>query len=326
LNAAAVAVALGAAVAFGASTALMHHSASRAPLHARGIVALLRHLLAQPRWLLGMCASLVGLGLHALALRLGSLAVVQPVVVTGLVFAFVFRAVLDRTRLSHKLMGWVLLTACGIAVFLFGARSTNSSGDPSGRRAILCLMVGIAVAALAWALASRVRPNHAGLLLGISGGIVFGLIAGVLKAVTGSANLLDLFTTWPVYVLGCLGATGFIINQRAYSSAPLSSSLPMLCVVNPLIAVAFGVLVFHERPSRQLSQLLIELLGLVVVLAGVSFLARIEDQARDDATPDDPSPDDPAPDDPGPDDGSPTADDPFPSPRPAPRGTASRTP
>lgn len=300
----------------------MHHSASRAPLQARGIVALLRHLLVQPRWLIGMFASLAGLGLHALALKLGSLAVVQPLVVTGLVFAFIFRAVLDRERLSHKLMGWVLLTAFGIAVFLLGARSTSSAAVPSGRIAALFLVAGVVVATLAWVFAGWVRPNHAGLLLGISGGVVFGLIAGVLKAVTGSSGLLSIFTTWPVYVLVGLGLTGFVINQRAYSSAPLASSLPVLNVVNPVIAVIFGVLVFDERPSRQLSQLLLELTGLIVVLVGVAFLARIEDHTPYETPLDEWGPEDdqrPVPDDdPGP--------GPFPSPRPEPHDTHSRTP
>ena len=90
-----VAVALAAAIAFGWSTALMHHSASGAPEEVRGLVALLRHVVRQWRWLLGMAASLLGLVLHAVALHLGSLAVVQPLIVTGLVFSFLFRAALD---------------------------------------------------------------------------------------------------------------------------------------------------------------------------------------------------------------------------------------
>ena len=91
----AVAVALSAAVAFGWSTALMHHGASGAPA-ARGLRGLLSHVVRQWRWLLGMAASLAGLGLHAVALHLGSLVVVQPLVVSGLVFAFLFRSALDR--------------------------------------------------------------------------------------------------------------------------------------------------------------------------------------------------------------------------------------
>jgi uncharacterized membrane protein len=278
VNAAAVAVALSAAVAFGWSTALMHHSASRAPKNDSGLLSLLWHLLFQPRWLAGMVASLAGLGLHALALKLGSLAVVQPLVVTGLVFAFLFRALLDWRLPSRTLIGWVLLTAFGSALFLIGARSVSSSSEPSGPTATVFLIVGATAAAIIWRSSTWFGRNHAGLLLGVSGGIVFGLIAGVLKAATGSAGLIDLLTHWPVYVLVSLGFSGFLINQHAYSRAPLASSLPILNVANPLIAVLFGVVVFHERPSGQPLTVVTEVIGLLTVLIGIFFLAQEEDQ------------------------------------------------
>lgn len=88
----AAAVALVAAIAFGWSTALTHHSASRAPEEADGVAGLSLHLAAQRRWLPDMAASLVGLALHTLALRLGSQAVVHPLVVSALAFAFLSRA------------------------------------------------------------------------------------------------------------------------------------------------------------------------------------------------------------------------------------------
>lgn len=270
----AAAVALFAAVSFGWSTALMHHSASRVPQHASGLIALLRHLVVQPRWLLGMAASLSGLALHALALRLGSLAVVQPLVVTGLVFAFLFRAALDRQAPPRALVGWVLLTAAGLAVFLLAAAGTTGSDRPSGNAAAMLLGLGAVVAAACFLWSRRRGPARTGLLLGASAGVVFGLIAGVLKAATGVlAGGTPLLSSWPVYVLAALGAAGFLLNQRAYHLAPLASSLPVLNIVNPVTAVLFGVLVFHERPSANPAVILVELIGLAAMLAGVSFLA-----------------------------------------------------
>ena len=148
----------------------------------------------------------------------------------------------------------------------------------SGPTAGIFLAVGAATAATTWRAASRFGRNHAGLLLGVSGGIVFGLIAGVLKAVTDSHSLLGVLLHWPVYCLGALGLSGFLINQHAYSRAPLASSLPVLNVVNPMVAVLFGIVVFDEHPSGQPLTVVTELVGLVLVLAGIFFLARQEDQ------------------------------------------------
>lgn len=278
LTAVTVAVALAAAVAFGWSTALMHHSASGAPKHVQGIGALLQHVVRQWRWLTGMAASLTGLGLHAVALNLGSIAVVQPLVVTGLVFSFLFRAGLDRHLPSRRTMLWVLLTAAGLTVFLVAGGSLSGGGGADLAGTAAMLGVGTIAVVAAWTAAARI-PRHAGLLLGSAAGVVYGLVAGTLKATTNVAThgVVALFTSWPVYVLAALGAAGFLLNQSAYQRAPLSSSLPAANTFNPLVAVIFGVVGFGERPPDRLGSVIAEAVGLTAVLVGVFFLARSEE-------------------------------------------------
>lgn len=267
-------VALTAAVAFGWSTAAMHASASRAPDHVGGSLALVRHLLGQGRWLSGLAASLVGLGLHSLALRLGSLAVVQPLVVTGLVFTFVFRAVLDRALPPGRVVLWSGVTAVGLAVFLVAAGSTTGTAAPHGVAPFLVLGCGALAALGCWRGSYRTEPAGTGLLLGAAAGVVFGLIAGTLKATTASASVLAAVTSWPLYALLLLGTAGFLLNQTAYRRAPLTSSVPVLNVVNPLVALVYGALAFHERPAAGVGALSAEALSLLTVLAGVYFLAQ----------------------------------------------------
>jgi drug/metabolite transporter (DMT)-like permease len=270
----AVLASLAAAVAFGASAALMHHGASGAPDDVGGTAALLRHIVKQWRWLLGMVASLTGLGLHVVALRLGSIALVQPIVVSGLVFAFIFRSGLDRRLPSRRLIGWVLLTSVGLAVLVGGASTTESSSIADGVAATVMLAAGAAVAVVAALVARRASAGGAGLLFGIGAGVIFGLIGGTLKAATEAGDRGDLFTSWPLYVVLPLGAAAFLLNQRAYHVAPLSKSLPVLNLLNPVVAIAFGMAVFHERPSAEVLPILAEVVGLVAVLSGIFFLAR----------------------------------------------------
>lgn len=279
MNAAAILVAFMDAIAFGVSTALMHHTASRAPEGPgglAGLVQLIRHLSTQRKWLAGVTASLCGLGLHSIALSLGSLAVVQPIVVTGLVFTFVFRAVLDRAWPPPRQMACVVLVAAGIAVFLVGAHSSETSGGYATGAALLFVAVALGAAALIWWVATRVGAQRAGLLMGVAGGLIFGMIASTIKLVTSAASVWDALTSWPIYLLGTLGVAGLLSNQYAYHRAPLSHSLPVLNVVNPVIAVSFGILVLDETPSSDPLLLTLELVGLVMVLTGVAFLAREE--------------------------------------------------
>jgi len=278
----AIAVALAAAVAFGWSTALMHHGASGTPEHAQGLTGLLSHVVRQWRWLLGMAASLTGLGLHALALHLGTIAVVQPLVVTGLVFSFLFRSALDRRLPSRRTMLWVLVTAVGLIVFLLAARS-RSGGDPMETGPALVLLAAGAVAvAVGWVAAFRV-PEHTGLLLGSAAGVVYGLVAGTLKATTDSASpsIWSMFTSWPLYVLVALGVTGFLLNQQAYQLAPLSRSAPAANTVNPVVALVFGIVAFGERTPSSAGAITAEVVGLIGILAGVSLLARDERGAEE---------------------------------------------
>lgn len=269
-----MAAALAAAVAFGWSTALMHHSASSAPSGTASTAALLRHLVVQWRWLLGMAASLAGLGLHAVALSLGSLTLVQPLVVSALVFSFVFRAALDRELPSRRVLCWVGVTAAGLALFLIATSATSNVVRIDRTGAAIVLAIGAVVALGCFAAARIAAARNVGLLLGASAGVVFGLIAGTLKAAADAAGHGELVSSWPLYVLLPLGISGFLLNQQAYHRASLAQSLPVLNTLNPLVAVAFGAVAFHERPPEQLLALLGEAAGLLAVLAGVFFLAR----------------------------------------------------
>ena len=271
--------ALGAAVMFGWSTAGMHHGASSAPVRQSGwrsLVALLRHVVRQWRWLTGMVASLLGVVLHALALRRGALVVVQPVIVSGLVFSFLFRSALDRRLPARRTMLWSTVTAAALAVFLVAERETPGTTSPDVARAAAVLAGGTLLAAACWWLSGRARASLSGVLLGGGAGVIFGLTAGTLKATAAEAGTGRLLTGWPLYVLVTLGVAGFLANQTAYRR-PLSSALPALNVMNPLTALAYGALAFSERPAGHLASLSLAFGSLLVVLFGVVQLVRDTD-------------------------------------------------
>lgn len=277
----AAAVALASAVAAGWSTALMHYGASGAERGARA-AALARHVLAEWRWRLGVAASLLGLALHAVALHLGSLTLVQPLAVTALFFAMVFRDLLDHRAPPRRTVVWGGVTAVGLGLFLVGAGPTGGEDQPDGRSAALLLGLGTAGVLVALRAATRF-PAYAGLLLGTAGGIVFGLMAGAIKSTTSVWSAGDeLLMSWPLYAMVVVGLTGFLLNQHIYNRTRLPESLPMLNLVNPLVALTFGVVVFAERPSGSLLSFVLECVGLAVVLTGIFVLGRtpVEGGAR----------------------------------------------
>lgn len=282
MNLSAVGVALLAAVLFGWSTALMHVGASNVPQNVHGLLDLVKQCLVQWRWLLGMAASLTGLVAHVVALGMGSIVVVQPIVVTGLVFSFLFRYGLDRQLLPRPVLLRVLLSAAGLALFLVTIGDTTGTRDADTTAVVVLLAIGAVLAAASWLAAMRRPPADAGLLYGICGGIVFGLIAGVLKAATANHSAgTSFFANWAVYAVVPLGVAGFLTNQRAYHVAPLTKSLPVLNLLNPVVAVVFGIVAFSERTSASGLAQALGVVGLVTALAGIFLLARIPTEPAD---------------------------------------------
>src|SRR2546421_10848278 len=124
----AIAFALGAALLFAVASVLQQRAASEAPGKETLRPGLMWYLVRRPMWLLGYVADWGGFGLQALALGNGSLLVVQPLLVTGLLFSLPFAARWSGRRLGRD--DWIAAIAlcAGLAAFL-------SVGDPTGGRA-----------------------------------------------------------------------------------------------------------------------------------------------------------------------------------------------
>lgn len=276
MNLPAVGTALAAAILFGWSTALMHVGASSVPQNVGSLLGLVKQCLVQWRWLLGMAASLAGLAMHVVALGQGSIVIVQPIVVSGLVFSFLFRSALDRELLPRAVLLRVLLSAAGLSVFLTTIGDTTGSGRADTTAVVALLVGGALVAATCWFAAGRRAPDASGFLLGVCGGVVFGLIAGVLKAATSNSSAgTPFYANWAVYAVIPLGIAGFLTNQRAYHVAPLTKSLPVLNLLNPVVAVLFGVVAFSERAHAAGPAQVLGALGLGAALLGIFLLARL---------------------------------------------------
>src|SRR3954451_12783166 len=101
----AVALAFSAATLFALTTNLHLGAASGVPMEDGGPVRLLLRLLRTPRWLLGSFCALVALGLHAVALRFGTVIVVQAVLSRGLVLALALEAARERRRPTPREVG-----------------------------------------------------------------------------------------------------------------------------------------------------------------------------------------------------------------------------
>lgn len=274
----AVTFALLSALTVAFSTSVQHHAAEVAPSTVTGTLGLLGHLVRRPTWLVGQVLGTASLVMHGLALHFGPLALVQPLVISGVVLAVPVRAAISRHLPGGRETAAVLIAAGGLATFLVISAPSEGSYSRLGPLALVMVICCLAVAGTAIACARRiVDPTGRAFLLGGGAGILFALVAVLLKMclvefARGGATAV--LANWALYVLVVAGLGGVACNQSAYRSARLSSSMAVLNVVDCLLALVFGYLVFHEVPRHSPDIIAIEAVALVAMLTGLWILAR----------------------------------------------------
>lgn len=281
-----------AALGFAVSTSLQHHvNTGLVPVPARpgGAAAdepdddghRLGTLVRRPWWVVGQVVALAAFALHAWALKIGLLVVVQPVVVSGIVLAVPVRAALERRAPRWREVGTVALTAAGLALFLVAVRPGPDGTHPGTGTALAATGTGViaAVVAARWARARRGHLRAGG--YGVAAGVLFGVTAGLVKlaaTAVGAAHGLGsvawaLLTAWPTWLVPLVGVSGVALNQKAYRAGPLAASMPVLNIVDVLVAVAFGAVVFDEVPAHRPVELAGQVVGVALMLIGLRRLA-----------------------------------------------------
>ncbi|MEO6881850.1 MAG: DMT family transporter [Mycobacteriaceae bacterium] len=286
-----IATSVAAAAAFATSSTLKHVSAGRIPHEARTTAGSVRRLVAatvrHPFWLAGIVADVVALSLQVTALRLGALAVVQPLLVCGLLFALVLRQ-LTRGRLRPAEIGWGVVLVASLAGFLTlsGTASANGPLESVDRiAALLVALTGLGLTAGCVLIGRRGGPAaRSAALLGVATGTIYAATAALIKELTtlASAGPVAVLLSWQLATLIVLGATGLVLNQLAFQAGPLSASLPATSAVDPLASIVIGVVVYDEqiRPGFLAGAGSIALLAIL----SVAVIALARDGARDAAT------------------------------------------
>jgi drug/metabolite transporter (DMT)-like permease len=242
--------ALLAAFAYATSNVLEQRKAAEAPPDTSMRIGLLWHLARQPSWWLGIASDLAGFAAQAIALLLGSLVFVQPMLVTSLLFSLTLGAALGLHRLTRRDVIAALALVASLSIFLALSAVT---GDHSTRPPSDWLVPGVAVAGAVAAcitLAHRTSGPLRAALLGAGAGATFGVSSTLLKSFS---FLLDhegvpgMLRHWEPYALGVVVAFGFLEVQSAFQAGDLRASLPALEVAEPLVASVLGVTLMGER-------------------------------------------------------------------------------
>jgi hypothetical protein len=207
------------------------------------------YLFRNPLWLFGWIALAGAFVFQALALHSGQMSVVQPLLVTELVFALVLRRVWVRQRIRSITWGAAAGTCLTLALFVAMSEPKGGHAAASTHAWLAATVTTVAIAALLTILGMRGSPVRRAALLASATAVMWALVATFIKTTTQTLTqfgVSGIFLHWPVYALAAAGLGTEILDQAALHVGPLSVSQPFLVIVDPIVSIALSVWIFDE--------------------------------------------------------------------------------
>jgi drug/metabolite transporter (DMT)-like permease len=271
-----VLAALAGACVYGVTGVLQQRAAHQVEGRTTDQAGLIRGLVRRPMWLLSTLGSVAGFGLQGLALGTGPIVLVQPLLVTGILFAAVTGFVVRRRPVDWPFLGALALTTGGLAVFLLVARPTGGSAGLTLGEALPLGIGMLVLLAASVALGLQTSGLARSLSFALAAGLVYGVTAAVAKVTIAqfTGGLAGVLTHWSLWALVVLGPLGFLLNQNAFREGQLASpALAVITVTDPLVGIAIGLLWLGETVAAGALAITGELGGLAAMALGVWLVA-----------------------------------------------------
>ncbi|KLO30051.1 membrane protein [Mycolicibacter heraklionensis] len=276
----AVLLALGAALFSAISDVIQQRSAHRVGDQGIGAAALFARLLTDRRWWVGTMSGLVGLGLQAVALGLGSVLLVESVLVTSLLFALPLGARQAGRRLGRSVWLWSALLVAAESIIITVGHPTAGQARASLESWVWVVAV-LAPTVLLCLIGARAYAGRAAaaVLLAAVSAISWGIFAVLTK---GVVDLIGhgpraLLAAPELYAWGAVALAGAVYQQSSFRAGSLTASLPTITVLEPMVAATLGMVLLGEvlKPGRDAVFTLA--LAVATLVAAVAALSR--DQA-----------------------------------------------
>jgi hypothetical protein len=212
-----------------------------------GLYALMRKLVRDRVWLTGWIVNLGGFAVQALALHLGSVAMVQPLLATQLMFALPMSS-LERKQWP-RLRDWCsALGICGgLVLLLVVVDAAPLQGNADRGKIIVAVLCELAIIALLVPMARRINHEVMNVATAACAGLCFSM-TGVFLKLTGDdlANhgVAYTATDWVGYALAGSTLLGLVLEQAAFANGPLPWAIATKDSMNPIASYAVGVLAF----------------------------------------------------------------------------------
>ena len=237
------------------------------------MLELFLRLLKDRSWWLGSAVAAIGFVLQAAALGLGSVLLVQALLVTSLLFALPINARIAHRRVTRWEWTWA------------AAAGRVGRGDRHRRQSDRGPLAGVAgdvdaggrgAGPAAGGVRGGARTSCAGpvsaVLLAFVSGALWGLFAVLTKGVVDllGDGIGALLRSPELYAWAAVAIAGTAWQQSSFRAGALTASLPTMTVTEPIVGSLLGVVVLGEtlRPGDAGWFVLVVAIVVMVVAAG----------------------------------------------------------
>lgn len=271
-------LALGAALFIAIGDVIHQRTAHEVTDEPVGGVALFTKLLRDRMWWAGSIVAGVGFALQAAALGLGSVLLVQSLLVSSLLFALPISARLAHRRVTTWEWIWAVLLAGSVAVIVtVGNPNAGQSHASLETWGVVGLVLGPLLAACLIGARVLTGPVSA-VLLAIVSGAMWGLFAVLTKGVVDrlANGVWDLLRTPELYMWVVVAVAGTAVQQSSFRAGSLTASLPTMTVTEPIVAALLGVVILGETLRADDAGWLLLGTAVVFMVVATAALARSE--------------------------------------------------
>jgi drug/metabolite transporter (DMT)-like permease len=238
---------------------------------------LLWDLVQRPTWLLGFGGMIAAFVLQAVALGLGQLSAVETIITLEVPLTLLIAARVFGTNLGRSEWSGILVMTAGMIALV--ATLNPRPGNEADVAHTTYAVAGGATAATIAALVLASRRGHRiwrTACLGAATGASFGLTATLIKETTAQLSArgtMGVVSTWQTYAAVAVGVLGLVLMQWALHLGPLLAAQPGFTLMDPLVSIFWGVLVYNELTRTGL-WLVPAIAGAAAIGVGVALLAR----------------------------------------------------
>ncbi len=269
-------LALTSALANALTSILQRMGVEDAPEDATLHLRLLTHALRRGVWLAGFAVMIGSFLCQAVALHIGNLSTVQPI----LTFELPLLVLILATWFGFSIGGreWLgcLAAAGGLAGFLVFARPIGGDLVPTAAQWLTAGGACAAFVAVAVFLARRGPRWWRAAAFGAAGAVGFAFTASLIKAVGNltAGDPVRILDHWQTYALAVCGVGSLFLAQNAFHAGPIAASQTALVLVDPLASLAIGIGIFGDNLRTAGAYGPLEALSLLVMFVGAISLAR----------------------------------------------------